>query len=329
MNDADPTLRNAAAKTKRHVGVALTTLHFEEAEYQRLAARQFDSLTAENQMKWETVEPEPGQFAFERGDELVAFAAQNQMRVRGHTLVWHIQLASWVQRLEGDALGAAMRRHVQRTAEHWRGKIRQWDVVNEALGDGGEPRKNSPFTALGMGYIADAFRAAHEADPEAQLFYNDYDIEDEGTPKAEAAYALVKQLKHDGVPIHGVGLQMHVDPRRWPAAERIQHNLERYAALGLAIEITEMDVPVGEIPGTLEQKLAEQGRLTHDIVAACLAVPACSGITFWGLDDRHSWLNIPQYAAMRGQGPHLPLPFDGEYRPKPMYARALDAFSGR
>src|SRR5262249_27604186 len=158
----------------------------------------------------------------------------------------------------------------------WRGKIAQWDVVNEALADGsGELRPQSPFTSLGPTFIDDAFRAAHEADPDALLFYNDYAIEGEGDPKTEAAYALVRRLKDAGVSIDGIGFQTHVDPRDWPAADNVRRNFGRFAALGLFVEITELDVPVGEIAGTLEQKLQQQKALAHDIVAACMAVDKC------------------------------------------------------
>lgn len=329
MTEQPGTLRYVATRAQRFVGAALTPDHLNDAKLRELASAHFNSLTAENDMKWESVEPEPSRFAFAAGDELIAFAARHGMRVRGHTLVWHNQLPPWVKALEGAALRSAMLRHVRETAAHWKGPIAQWDVVNEAVGDDGALRANSPFTALGASYLAEAFHAAHEADPGALLFYNDYDIEDEGKPKAEGAYELVRRLKEDGVPIHGMGFQMHVDPRRWPTAERIQHNLERYAALGLTLELTELDVPVGEIPGTLEQKLAEQARLTHDIIAACLAVPACSGITFWGISDRYSWLNHEPWTSEKGRGPHLPLPFDADYRPKPMFTRALEAFAAR
>ncbi len=133
-------------------------------------------------MKWVNVEPSPGQFSFQAGDGLVAFAEQNGMRVRGHTLVWHTQLAPWVAGLSAEALHAAMLRHITGEVSHWKGKISQWDVVNEAFADGrgGGLRKDSPFTALGPTFIEDAFRAAHEADPAAQLFYNDYALEDPG-----------------------------------------------------------------------------------------------------------------------------------------------------
>ena len=323
-------IRQAAATAKRKVGTALATWYFNDESYKTVAAREFDSLTAENQMKWETVEPSQGKFSFDAGDQLVQFAVDNGMRVRGHTLVWHSQLAPWVKNLSGNALRQAMIDHVKGVVGHWKGKIAQWDVVNEALADGsGELRPDSTFAGLGPTFIADAFRAAHEADPSAQLFYNDYEIEAPGNKKTEAAYELVKGLKASGVPIHGIGFQMHVDPRYWASADKIRENFERFAALGLLIEITEMDVPVGEIPGTLQEKLDKQRTITHDIVAACIAVPSCSGITFWGFTDKHSWLNEPRWAKLRGTAPHYPLPFDAAYQPKPMAYGIVDALSGR
>jgi endo-1,4-beta-xylanase len=318
-------LRALAKAKQRYMGVALASWRFSEPRYAQVAGAQFDSLTAENEMKWETVEPQPGQFAFERGDQLVEFAEQQNMRVRGHTLVWHNQLAPWVKSLSGEKLRAAMVAHVKATVSHWKGRIAQWDVVNEAVGDDGELRKDSVFSALGPGFIADAFFAAHEADPAAELVYNDYETEGDTGAKSDGVYRLVKQLKERGAPIHGVGFQMHVDPRHWPTTDSIQRNLERFAALGVFVELTEMDIPVGELPGSAEQKFARQKQIAHDIVAACLAVPACKGITFWGLADPHSWLVDPRWGKLRGQGPHLPLLFDADYRPKPAFEGVAQA----
>ena len=264
-----PPLRSVAGNRK--IGAAVETQRLREPAFAQVLAANFNSLTPENEMKWFSIEPAPGQFAFRAGDALVAFAD----------------------------------------------------------GPGGELRSDSPFSALGPSYITDAFRAAHEADPAAVLFYNDYNIEGPGKPKTEAVYRLVQQLKAAGVPIGGVGFQMHVDPRDWPDPAAIRANLARFAALGLAVEITEMDVPVGEIPGDRAHKLDEQKRITHDVVAACVAVPACSGITFWGVTDRYSWLNDPHWGQLRGRGPHYPLPFDADYRPKPMAAGIADALAGR
>jgi endo-1,4-beta-xylanase len=323
------TLREAAAAQNRRIGVALATWFFDNPAYGELAGREFDSLTAENEMKWYSVEPEPGRFDFTGADRLVSFAKQHGMRVRGHTLVWHNQLAPWVKRLSGDELRRAMLNHVTETAKHFKGQLAHWDVVNEAVDDDGGLRKDSPFTALGLGYIAEAFRAAHAADPSALLFYNEYDIENLDWPKSQGTFRLVKELKESGVPIHGIGFQMHVDPRRWPSSEVMERTFEKFAALGLFIELTELDVPVGEIPGTLEQKLAAQKELTRGIVRACLAVKACTGLTIWGLTDRHSWLATPEWAKLRGNGPHLALPFDEAYGAKPMHDGLLEAFAGR
>ena len=319
-------LRQVGAAAHRRIGAALMSDRLSNPAIKVLVAREFDSLTPENEMKWESTEPQPGQFSFAGGDRLVAFAAENGIRMRGHTLVWHSQLPTWAKGLKADALRAAMTRHIQGLVGHWKGKIAQWDVVNEAIADGpgGELRPDSPFAVMGPNFIDEAFRLAHAADPDVQLIYNDYEIEGD-TPKANAAYALCRRLKEAGVPINGVGFQMHVDPRHWPSAETIQRNMERYAALGLAIEFTEMDVPVGAIPGTIEEKLNRQREITRDIVGTCVAVQTCTGVTFWGVVDADSWYNSPRWEALRGKGPHYPLLFNNDLMPKPVVAGVLEA----
>jgi endo-1,4-beta-xylanase len=322
-------LRQAGAARNRKIGTALMSHHLASSQIRQLVAREFDSLTAENEMKWEAVEPQPGSFDFDAGDRLVAFAAEHGIRMRGHTLVWHSQLAPWVKGLPADGLRAAMTRHIQGVVGHWKGKIAAWDVVNEAIADGpsGALRPDSPFAVLGPTFIDEAFRLAHAADPNALLFYNDYEIEGEGVAKSEAAYQLCKRLKEAGVPIHGIGFQMHVDPRHWPTVESIRKNMERFAALGLFVEFTEMDVPVGGLAGTIEEKLQQQRTITRDIVAACAGVDKCTGVTFWGLSDTDSWLSTPRWGALRGPGPHYPLPFNAKLQPKPMFAGILDALA--
>lgn len=324
-------MRQAAAAVHRHIGVALMSAKISDSAAAPLIAQHFDSLTPENEMKWYHIEPQPGVYSFGAGDKLVAFAGEHGMRVRGHTLVWHSQLAPWVKSLAPDQLPAAIQRHIEAVAGHYKGKIAQWDVVNEAIADGqsGALRADSPFTRLGPAYIEQAFRLAHQVDPQAQLFYNDYDIEDPATAKGEAAYQLCKRLKEAGVPIHGIGMQMHLDGRHLFSAEALRRNIERYAALGLLVEFTEMDVPVGELPGSLEEKLKRQRTITHDIVAACVAVDKCTGVTLWGFNDADSWLSTPEWAGTRGNGPHYPLAFNASNQPKPMLAGILDAFAGR
>jgi len=331
MGTENPPLRAAAEAAHRRIGTALMSARLDDPGVRALVARQFDSLSPENEMKWEFVEPRPGVFAFAGGDRLVAFAKANGIRMRGHTLVWHSQMAGWARHLEGSDLFNAMANHIAGVAGHWRGEIGAWDVVNEALADGSGRglRADSPFTALGPNFIDEAFRLAHQADPDAKLFYNDYEIEGIGVPKSEAAFQLCKRLKEAGVPIDGVGFQMHVDPRRWPTPEAIRANIARYGALGLTVEFTEMDVPVGELPGDSHRKLELQQRIAHDIVATCVAEPACAAVTFWGLTDRDSWLNDPHWGKLRGQGPHRPLLYDAKMYPKPIVQGVLDAFAGR
>lgn len=324
-------LRQAGAAAHKRIGTALMSGQLGNGPERALIVREFDSISPENEMKWEAVEPRPGGFSFEAGDRLVEFAGQNGIRMRGHTLVWHQQLAYWVKGLKADALRAAMARHIQNVVGHWKGRIAQWDVVNEAIanGDSGALRDDSPWTALGPTFIDEAFRLAHAADPDAELIYNDYEIEGGDTPKGEAAYALCKRLKEAGVPITGVGFQMHVDPRQWPSAETIRHNMERYAALGLTIEFTEVDIPVGALPGDINEKLQKQKEITKSIVAACVAVDKCTGITFWGVSDTHSWLNSAEWGQLRGHGPHYPLPFNAELQPKPMVSGIIEALEKR
>jgi endo-1,4-beta-xylanase len=328
---AGPPLREAAERTHRFVGTAIMSGRLANAKAKAVIAREFNSLSPENEMKWESIEPQPGVFRFDGPDRLVAFAEQSKMRMRGHTLVWHSQLAPWVQGLKGDALRAAMAKHIAAVAGHFAGHIGQWDVVNEALadGEGGGLRDDSPFTALGPGFIDEAFRLAKQADPKAQLIYNDYEIEGIGVPKSEAAFQLCKRLKEAGAPIDGVGFQMHVDPRKWPTAEQIRQNIERYAALGLLVEFTEVDLPVGELTGSIEEKLKQQATIGHDIVGACVAVEKCQGITFWGLADPDSWLNDPKWGKLRGKLPHYPLLFNANLEPKPVVAAVADAFNGK
>jgi endo-1,4-beta-xylanase len=324
-------LRPAAEAANRRLGTALMSARLDDPRVRQLVALNFDSLTPENEMKWQTIEPRPGVFSFSAADKLVAFAAANQIRMRGHTLVWHSQLPSWVKGLPPDELRAAMVRHIRGVVGHYKGRVAAWDVVNEAIADGpnGELRADSPFTVLGPTFVDEAFRVTHEVDPDAQLFYNDYEIEGEGSAKSDAAFALCKRLVEAGVPIAGVGLQMHVDPRHWPEPASIRRNMERYSALGLRIEITEMDVPVGEIAGTMDDKLQRQRAIAHDIVVACVAVDRCAAITFWGLIDRDSWLEDPHWGALRGRGPHHALLFDNAYQPKPIVLGVLDAFARR
>ncbi len=295
-----------------------------EARYADVLAREFNYLVGENDMKWAHVEPAQGQWTFHDADALVDFAVAHGMQVRGHTLVWHNALPDYVKAItDPTLLRNAMTEHIKGEVSHFKGRIAVWDVVNEAVRDDGKGLRQTPFSEiLGPGYIADAFRATHAADPHALLLYNDYGGEGRGV-KSDAIYALVKDLVAQGVPIGGVGLQMHLDLANHPSAEDIAWNMRRYAALGLKIHINEMDVRIGLAPGDETARLDLQRALYHDVVATCVAQPACDSVTFWGFTDAHSWLNV-----LKGPGQE-PLLFDADYNAKPAWFGVADALLGR
>ena len=312
------TLKSAAAQSGRLIGAAIGASHLSEAAYAAAAAVAFDFVTPENEMKWDATEPTQNVFTFAGGDAITSFARQNGMKVKGHNLVWHSQLPAWVSGItDATALHDAMINHVTQVASHYRGQVMAWDVVNEAVADGGQSLRDSIFYQyIGAGYIDDAFRAAHAADPGALLFYNDYGAEGGGA-KSDYVYNMVKGMVARGVPISGVGLQMHTGPADTsPSAAQLAANMQRLEALGLNVMISEMDVQI--CTGNVDTQRIR----FHDIVAVCVAEPLCLAVTAWGVSDKYSWLNGGSCTTPQ------PLLFDGNYGPKPAYAGVLNAFLG-
>ncbi|WP_426623003.1 endo-1,4-beta-xylanase [Leifsonia sp. McL0607] len=306
-------LRSLASRVGLRVGTAVNTDALaSNSDYRSIAATQFSSVTPENVMKWESVEPTQGTYDWTAADELVAFAQQNGQLVRGHTLVWHNQLPAWLTAaapsMTPDQLRAILKKHITDEVTHFRGKIWQWDVVNEAFNDDGTLRNTIWLQKLGPGYIADAFRWAHAADPKALLFYNDYNIEYTG-PKSNAVYSLVQQLKAQGVPIDGVGFQTHLDTQY--GLPDLQNNLQRFAGLGLKVAETEVDVRT-TLPVTAVEQNAQVAAYTSTM-QACLAVRACISYTVWGFGDGYSW--VP--AVFPGEG--AADIYDENLQPKPEY----------
>lgn len=323
------TLKDAAAVRHLWIGAALASHMADDADYYSVAASEFNYLTPENEMKWSVTEPSPNTFNFAGGDQLVAFAQAHQMRVKGHTLVWHSQLPSWVQALStADEVRRAMTNHIQTVAGRYQGKLAAWDVVNEAIDDNfGNPLRASVFQKrLGDTYIDEAFRIAHQADPNALLFYNDYGIEGMGS-KANAAYELVKRLKASGVPIDGVGLQMHIGGTGSPTTVDVIANMKRIAQLGLLVNISEMDVSLCSTTGDESTKFAVQEQRYREIVAACVAEPMCHAITLWGITDKYSWLNTAFPCASESSSPWA-LPWDDSYVRKPAWNGIMSALLG-
>jgi endo-1,4-beta-xylanase len=312
------TLKAAAAEQRKFVGTAVQSSLLHNPQYSGVAAREFNYLTAEYEMKWNVIAPSPGSTNFGPGDEIVGFAASHGMQVKGHTFIWHGATPAWVNALPAAEFRAAFEKHIRAVAGRYRGRIHAWDVVNEAVADDGLGLRDSVFRQkLGDSYIAEAFRLARAADPQARLFYNDYGGEGLNA-KADRIHTLMRDLLSAGVPIDGVGLQMHISALGRPSDANIGANMRRLAALGLTVHISEMDVRVSGVPGSEQTRLEIQRATYRDVVRVCALEPACEAITFWGFTDAHSWI--------RGDSPLL---FDAQYLPKPAYHGVLDALRGR
>jgi endo-1,4-beta-xylanase len=256
--------------------------------YRQTIAAQFSTVTPENEMKWDATEPRQGEFAFGPADDIVARARQAKQKIRGHTLVWHFQLPGWVRKLGPRDLEAALREHIARVVGHYKDEVGVWDVVNEPVSDRGGLRPSVFARRLGEGFIALAFRLAHEADPGAKLYLNEIGAEGINA-KSNRFYEIVGGLKREGVPIDGVGFQVHSNLDGLPGD--FVANMQRFAALGLDIAITEADVGIRLPPDG--EKLERQARIYEQIVNACLTV-SCKSLTFWGFTDSRSWISETQ-----------------------------------
>jgi endo-1,4-beta-xylanase len=299
---AGSTLGTAAAERGRYFGTAVAGSKLGDGTYTGILNREFSSVTAENEMKWDATEPSQGNFTFTNGDRILNHAVSRGMSVRGHALLWHSQQPGWSQNLSGGALRSAMMNHVTRVATHYRGKIHSWDVVNEAFADGSSgARRDSNLQRTGNDWIEAAFRAARAADPGAKLCYNDYNT-DGVNAKSTGIYTMVRDFKARGVPIDCVGFQAHLTNS---VPSDFQANLQRFADLGVDVQITELDIAG-----------SNQASVYASVTRSCLAVARCTGITVWGIRDSDSWRT--------GQNPLL---FDSSGAKKPAYTAVLDALN--
>jgi endo-1,4-beta-xylanase len=294
--------------------------------HRKLILEHFSSLTAEDEMKFDRLQPEEGRFNFAEADAIVAFARENGFRVRGHTLVWHNQTPEWVfldkegQPAPKELVLERMEEHITTVVSRYKGEIKVWDVVNEAVSDrDGFLRVKSPwYQRTGEEFIARAFTWAHRVHPEAKLFYNDYNA---AVPeKRDRIVKFLKNLLEQGVPVHGMGIQGH-----WtiydPSLDEIEAAIEAYAALGLEVEITELDVSLyhwsdtGNFrvpPPELLEKQAERYREIFDLFRRYRGI--ITGVTVWGPADDRTWKdNFP----VQGRK-DWPLLFDENHRLKPV-----------
>ena len=304
---AGSTLQAAAAETNRYFGTAMAAHYLNNQSTMNIVNREFNMITAENEMKMDAMQPNRGQFNWSSGDRIVNWAQQNGKRVRGHALAWHSQQPGWMQSMSGSALRTAMLEHVTGVASYYRGKIYSWDVVNEAFADGSSgARRSSNLQGTGNDWIEAAFRAARAADPNAKLCYNDYNTDNWSHAKTQAVYNMVRDFKSRGVPIDCVGFQAHFNSGN-PVPSNYHTTLGNFAALGVDVQITELDI---------EGSGNSQGEQFRGIVQACLSVARCTGITVWGVKDSDSW---------RASG--TPLLFDGNGNKKAAYNYTLDALN--
>lgn len=317
-------------KNAFHIGAAVNPITIETQK--SLLTYHFNSLTAENEMKFSSVHPQEEVYTFEDADVIADFAREHSMALRGHTLVWHNQTSDWLfengkgDLVERDVLFARLRSHIQTVVHRYKNIIYCWDVVNEVISDDSSEnaflRPSKWLDIAGEDFIAKAFEFAHEADPEALLFYNDYN---ESHPqKRERIYRLVRSLLDQGVPIHGVGLQAH-----WnlfdPSLDDIRAAIERYAQLGLQLQLTELDMSVfrfedrrTDLARPTQEMLELQAERYESIFRVLYEYrDHISAVTFWGAADDFTWLDD---FPVRGRK-NWPFLFDEEQRPKEAYQR--------
>jgi len=306
-----PPLRFFADACGVMVGTMVSRSDLNDIHFVKILTREFNFITSASYY-FALIHPSRDQYAFKDADFVLSFAEAHEMRVRGHTLIWHNVLPSWIK--EGNFTREEwieiLHDHIFTVVSRYRGRIYAWDVLNEAVDDDGSLRDTIWLRNIGPEYIDLAFRWAHEADPQALLFYNDYGAEGLGR-KSDAVYNLVKGLLERGVPIHGVGLQMHVSLEYSPKPEEVAANIKRLGNLGLEVHITEMDVRI-KLPVSKE-KLSEQARIYGEIFKVYLDAENCTAFVMWGFTDRYSW--IPSFFSGYGAA----LIFDGSYRPKQAY----------
>lgn len=321
---------------KKHFRIGAAVNPFTLNTQSELLKHHFNSITAENEMKFENLQPTEGSYTFANADRLIDFAAANGMGVRGHTLVWHNQTPAWVFENEDggavdrETLLARMKAHIETVVSRYKGIVYAWDVVNEAVSDkSGELLRPSKWLDIaGEDFIAKAFEYAHAADPKALFFYNDYN---ESVPeKREKIYSLVRSLKEKGVPIHGVGLQAHWNLKH-PSTDEIREAIERYASLGVKLHITELDVSVFEFENRrtdltapqeamLDQQ-AERYRQFFDLFKTYSE--HIDSVTFWGAADDYTWLD---HFPVRNRK-NWPFLFDEKHRPKQSFWNVIDTAS--
>lgn len=332
-----------AYKDDFYIGTALSANQIEEKDKKEdsLIRKEFNAITAENIMKSMFTHPQKDKYDFTLSDKFVAYGEKNKMFIHGHTLIWHSQLAPWMEKIaDSTEMKAFMKDHITTIVSKYKGRINSWDVVNEALNEDGTLRKSVFLNTLGEKYLVDAFKLAEKADPKAELYYNDYNIEEPA--KRAGAIALIKKIKAEGGKVDGVGIQGHWRLQS-PSIEEIEKSILEYSALGIKVAFTELDITVLPNPWDLKgadvnqnfegsAKMNPYPKALPDSVQTQLAEryasifklflkhkDKISRVTFWGVHDGQSWLND---WPIKGRT-NYPLPFDKNLQHKPAYDSIL------
>ncbi len=286
-------------------------------QYGTVLGHEFSLVVPEAEAKWDYLQPSEQTYDFDALDTIHQFSLDNEQITKGHALIWHSSIPSFVTSssdagtLTTAQLKTWMDTFIITTLERYRGKILQWDVVNEAFNDDGTYRDTLFFQMLGADFIPDAFTFANTVDPTLKLLYNDYGIETVNA-KSDALYSLAKQMIESSIPIHGIGMQMHLVASAPIDFESMQENIQRFGDLGLEVQVSEMDVQIAGLSGTTEENLQTQKEIYRQVVGTCRVEPNCDTVIFWGFTDKYSWIDDVY-------GPDDPLLFDENYLSKPAF----------
>ncbi len=319
-NGVEP-IKDLAAKHNIVIGAGVTRGKIRNAQFQELLLKHHNALTPENELKMDALRRNKDSYNFMPADSIIDFGQAHNFKMRGHTLVWHSAVPNWIHRLNLNKAQVLdfLKEHITTVVGRYKGRLAWWDVVNEIFEDTGRLRDgNSSFWArvCGEDYIEKAFLWAHEVDPAARLFINDYNVETVN-PKSTATYELVKKLLAKGVPVHGFGMQAHMTEGPLSDFKSIAANIKRFTDLGLEVHITEIDVRIlGE--GT-EEQFKRQAEIYRGFLKLAAENKMVTCVTFWGISDADSW--IPGVF----KGYDSALLFDRQYAPKPAFFAVEEA----
>ena len=345
IDDDNDVLRYWAEKNSKYIGMAVgngdngmnnfySVLWKDQNMHTKALYRNFNMLVAGNEMKVDALQPQQGVFNFSKGDTLVKFTQKHNMKLRGHTLLWHSQLPAWMgageegkynyNNYNREQLLEIMENHITTVVSHFKGKVHEWDVVNEVISDGdGSLRKSIWSDVIGSDFIDSAFVYAHRADPDAILYINDYGVEMMGYTKADALFKKAVELKKKGIPIHGVGMQTHITKGQTDFT-KMNNNVKRYAKEGLKCIITELDIALMMSEKDDQISWEEQAREYAKIIRISLFNDNCPNVVIWGLMDDYSWIDgHSKYTKTQ------PLIFTGDMVAKPSFYTIRDEYEKR